>query len=164
MAGVEPDEHWRAVLRLADRGLVDAVETNDSLDGVKLSLLGEEVLSETPTDPLEPAAADLLIGNLLQAAVVAGNVLDAHLKALANARGVVLLDGRGRAKSLGPLNDEFKRDGVYGEAQRTDVQAWLAVRNAAVHNRADEVDADRLRRMVDGVRSFIERVPARAAS
>lgn len=158
MGGVAPDAYWAAVMYLLESGLIDARLIDGGIADVRLSFAGEATLSGTPQDPLEVAEADLRQGNLVQAAAYVGNLLDRELKELAIRYELQLRDDRGREKLLGPLNDELKRAGAYGEIDRAYVQGWLAVRNAAVHNRVDEIDPMHVQTMIEGMRSFVTRL------
>jgi hypothetical protein len=94
------------------------------------------------------------------AAVVAGSVLEEHLRKLAVKHSVSLLDGKGRSKSVEVVGVELRNAGSFNEMERKSVTAWYAQRTEAAHGRFDELVSEEVVRMIDGVRDFIVRHPA----
>ncbi len=58
------------------------------------------------------------------------------------------------------MNMELKREGVYNEAQRKQVSAWMGLRNSAAHGDYGGYDKQQVRLLIDGVRDFILKHPA----
>ncbi|HEX7290957.1 MAG TPA: hypothetical protein VF250_07505 [Conexibacter sp.] len=94
------------------------------------------------------------------AAVVAGSVLEEHLRKLAGKHGVDLIEANGRAKSVEVLGVDLRKAQAITEVQRKSVTAWYAQRTEAAHGRADALTPSEVERMIDGVRDFVARHPA----
>ncbi len=58
------------------------------------------------------------------------------------------------------MNIELKREGVYNEAQRKQVSAWMGLRNSAAHGDYGDYDKQQVRLLIDGVRDFMLKYPA----
>ncbi len=93
------------------------------------------------------------------AAVIAGSVLEEHLRKLAEKNGVPITAG-GHPKKADTLNAELAKKTVYNKLEQKSVTAWLGLRNDAAHGSYDEYDATQVRLMVDNVRAFLSRFPA----
>lgn len=94
------------------------------------------------------------------AAVVAGSVLEEHLRKLAAKHQLDVSDDRGRPKSVDALSIELRNARAFSELQRKSVTTWYAQRNEAAHGRFDGLVAAEVERMIDGVRDFVGRYPA----
>jgi hypothetical protein len=94
------------------------------------------------------------------AAVVAGSVLEEHVRQLARRNDIATEDGRHRPRSFEDLTVDLRKKPVFGEPQRKIITGWYALRTAAAHGRYDEVDAADVTRMIDGIRDFMVRYPA----
>lgn len=94
------------------------------------------------------------------AAVVAGSVLEEHLRKLALKHGVNTLDHNDRSKSVDRLGVELRDAAVVSEVQRKTVVAWYAQRSEAAHGRFDQLVDGEVERMIDGVRDFVSRQTA----
>ncbi len=94
------------------------------------------------------------------AAVVAGSVLEEHLRKLADKRDIPLSDNRERPKSVERLTVDLRQAGQFTEVQRKNVQARYGQRTAGAHGHADQLEAREVERMIDSVRDFIARHPA----
>ena len=99
-------------------------------------------------------------GFLGPAAVVAGSVLEEHLRKLADKHKIARLDARRKPKSAETLSVELRKAGAFTELQRKSLQAWYAQRNAAAHVPGDPMVEPELDRMIDGIRDFVARHPA----
>lgn len=94
------------------------------------------------------------------AAVMAGSVLEEHLRKLATKRAIAIRDNKDRPKSVEILGIELRNDGAFSEVQRKSVVAWYALRTEAAHGRIESLPEAEVERMVDAVRDFIGRHPA----
>jgi len=99
------------------------------------------------------------------AAVIAGGVLEEHIRALATKFNIPI--GRQSKNGLIPksaadLNNEIYKNGAYAQTDRSLVQGWLDLRNEAAHNKPvfKKRTEDEVSSMIQGVRSLISRVPA----
>jgi hypothetical protein len=91
------------------------------------------------------------------AAVVAGSVLEEHLRKLADKSGIDRVDDKGRPKSVETLGVELRNQGVFSEVQRKSITAWYAQRTEAAHGRGDALIPAEVERMIDGIRDFVAR-------
>jgi hypothetical protein len=87
------------------------------------------------------------------AAILARIVVEDRLKRMAKQAGC--LDDSQKWKPASELNGCLKKKGQYGEPQRSDIQAWLAVGNSAAHGKFDEYDPEKVRIMLDGIEHFL---------
>jgi hypothetical protein len=98
------------------------------------------------------------------AAVIAGSSLEAHMRRLALKHGVPLTYAdpkRGdQPKKLEVLNADLVRAEAYDKDEQKQVSAWLGTRNAAAHGHYEKVNAEVVKLMIHGVRSFLARYPA----
>ncbi|MEA2250186.1 MAG: hypothetical protein QOG70_428 [Solirubrobacteraceae bacterium] len=94
------------------------------------------------------------------AAVIAGSVLEEHLRKLAAKLALTLKNDRGRDISAETLGVDLRKAGAITEVQRKRVVAWYAIRNEAAHNVEHSIDRVDVERMIDGVRGFVARHPA----
>jgi len=119
-------QRWIALHRLMDAGLVGGDASGSSgVANVRVTLRGRDVLSPAANDPLADADIACNQGNKEKATIAAvENALAHRLKQLAALHGVATTDGRGAPKKLAVLNTELKAAGVYGEAERTQVDAY----------------------------------------
>jgi hypothetical protein len=93
------------------------------------------------------------------AAVIAGTVLEEHTRALANRSGIPLTNGK-RTRSEDELLIDLVKAHLFSETQRKIAASWYGIRNSAAHGDYANVLADDVRRMIDGIRDFMNRFPA----
>lgn len=120
----------------------------------------EERVREGVFDDLLESAEHILTIHPAPAAVLAGSVLEEHVRALARAREIDLVDAKERPRSFEHLSEDLVRHGLFGQSQRKTVAAWYAQRTEAAHGHFENVIADDVPRMIAGVRDFITRHPA----
>lgn len=94
------------------------------------------------------------------AAVIAGSVLEEHLRKLSGRTGVAATKPDGKPKKADTLNSELRAAGAYNQLEQKAVVAWLDLRNKAAHGEYDEYDHQQVARLIDDVRSFLLRHPA----
>lgn len=98
------------------------------------------------------------------AAVLAGGVLEEHLRKLCGKHNVPTIGNDGKPRKASALNaDLYSHGNVYSNAERAEIEGWQNRRNSAAHGEADfdtRHDAADIRRMIDGVRSVIVKYPA----
>jgi hypothetical protein len=108
--------------------------------------------------------AEHIAANIMAApaAVLAGSVLEDHVRKLAVANEIDVLDDEGRPRKFEQLTIELRgHEGArISEAQRKQLAAWYAVRTDAAHGHFDNVVDDDVARMIDGIRDFMLRHPA----
>lgn len=98
------------------------------------------------------------------AAVLAGGVLEEHLRKLCAKHGIDVesTDGSGKVhpKRADAMNTDLRKAGVYGQNDQKQVTAWLGIRNSAAHAKHDEFDEAQVTNLIMGVRTFVSRFPA----
>jgi hypothetical protein len=153
--GVSPDNGWGLVQAV---GVVQALR-DDVAAGFTRSF--EELIhADVFADFLE--MADELQGKGYKdpAAVLAGSVLEEHLRKLAVRSGVATTDASGKPIKADRLNADLARVPVYGKLEQKSVTAWLDLRNKAAHGEYTEYDHAQVAALIQGVRDFMIRNPA----
>jgi hypothetical protein len=135
----------RALRRDYDAGYLGSVQ----------SLVRAEVFA----DFLEMAEHLLAQGYKDPAAVLAGSVLEEHLRSLCDGRGIPS-KASGKPKKADSMNADLASADVYNKLDQKSVTAWLDLRNKAAHGHYDEYTADQVGNMLSGVREFAARVAA----
>lgn len=93
------------------------------------------------------------------AAVLAGGVLEEHLRKLCKKHGIATI-ANGKPKKADTMNSELRAAGCYGLNEQKQIVAWLGIRNSAAHAKYDEFDEDQVRTMIDGLRGFTSKFAA----
>jgi hypothetical protein len=97
------------------------------------------------------------------AAVMAGGVLEEHIRQLCNKHGITttFTDAKGdvRPKKLDVMNADLAKAGAYGANDQKQVTAWAGIRNSAAHAKPHEYTHEQVVSMVQGIRSFLSRNP-----
>ena len=98
------------------------------------------------------------------AAVLAGGVLEEHLRKLAQKNGLAIeyADSSGvlRPIKADRLNNDLKASNVYSALEHKNIVAWLELRNKAAHGKYVEYDAAHVDLLLRGIRDFLVRYPA----
>jgi hypothetical protein len=94
------------------------------------------------------------------AAVIAGSVLEEHLRKLASNSGVTVSDSGGRPVKADKLNSDLARLNVYNKLEQKNITAWLDLRNKAAHGKYGEYDDAQVAALIRDVRDFMIRHPA----
>jgi hypothetical protein len=118
------------------------------------------VASELFSDFLEMSAHLLEQGYKDAAAVLAGGALEEHLRQLAAASGVPIVEekeGKEVARKANTLNSELRRIDRISLLDNKSVASWLDLRNNAAHGKYDQFTAAQVSNMISGVRDFIAR-------
>jgi hypothetical protein len=150
-------------------GTVDAYAA-DALSGILLALradfqdgymrtIEELVHAELFADFLD--MADELVGKGYKAAaaVVAGSVLEEHLRKLAGVHGVSTKAGSGHKKA-DTINADLVKASAYNKLEQKNVTAWLGLRNDAAHGKYGNYDQKQVEALIRDVRDFATRHPA----
>jgi hypothetical protein len=93
------------------------------------TLLEAEVFS----DLLEQAEELQQAGYKDAAAVLAGGVLEKHLRSMCARRGIGLLKTNGKHKMINDMNDELAKAGAYNALKKKQITAWADLRNNSAH-------------------------------
>lgn len=91
------------------------------------------------------------------AAVLAGSVLEEHLRNLAQKNGVAITNADGDPLKASRLNDALKAAGAYSNLEHKSVIAWLDLRNDAAHGKYENYDAKQVASLIRDVRDFMIR-------
>lgn len=94
------------------------------------------------------------------AAVIAGSVLEEHLRKLAARTGIEAEKLDGSPKKADTLNAELAKADAYNKLVQKSVTAWLDLRNKAAHGEYDEYDHQQVAALIRDVLDFTTRHPA----
>ncbi len=124
----------------------------DAIAGGELLAFASDVVSDVFADMLEMAEHMFTTPGYhpAAAAMLCGAVLENTLKRLCDAKGIP----RNR-DGIDTLNTKLHAAGVYNAFTRDSVTAWRRPRNDADHGDFDQVHANDVRSMLDGVRKFV---------
>lgn len=120
----------------------------------------ELVHADVFTDFLDMADYLISEGNYKDAAaVLAGGVLEEHLRQLCRKHQIAITAGR-HPKKASKMNDELSQLSVYSRAEWRSVQAWLDLRNDPAHGKYGHHATEQVKAMIQGIRDFSVRHPA----
>ncbi len=111
-------------------------------------------------DFLEMASELLKKGYKDPAAVVAGSVLEEHIRKLAMRNQLALLESTGKPKKFDALSIELVKVQQISEPQRKIIAGWYGQRSEAAHGNYNNVIGSEVGRMIEGIRDFMVRFPA----
>jgi len=94
------------------------------------------------------------------AAVIAGGVLEQHLRKLCLNHGVPTSDPKGKNLMTNAMNAALAKQGAYGKIDQQQITAWAAIRNEAAHGNFAKYQQEAVELMIAGIRDFISRNPA----
>ena len=106
--------------------------------------------------------AEFLLGEGFKdaAAVMAGGVLESHLRQLCIKHGINVLDSTGKPRKAAQFNDDLYKARVYSMVDQKSITAWLDIRNKAAHAKYQEYTKDHISIMILGIKGFIAHRPA----
>ena len=108
------------------------------------------------SDFLEMAEYFLQEGYRHPAAVMAGGVLEEHLRKLCAKHGVTVPP----KPKLDTMNADLAKAVAYNKNDQKQVTAWAGLRNDAAHGNYTNYGDNEIKLMVAGIRDFISRNPA----
>ncbi|MFJ5041982.1 hypothetical protein [Streptomyces parvulus] len=120
----------------------------------------ELVHADTHSDYLEMAETLLASGYKDPATVITGTSLEVHIRTLCAKHGVDTELPSGASKKADVMNADLKKAGVYNEARKKQITAWMDLRNKAAHGEYTSYDEHQARMFIDGVRDFMLKYPA----
>ncbi|WP_437631082.1 hypothetical protein [Sorangium sp. So ce854] len=94
------------------------------------------------------------------AAVIAGSVLEEHLRKLCIKHAIPTVDAKGVHKKAAVMNSELRACGAYDKNDEKSVTAWLGTRNDAAHGNYAKYLAQQVNLLIASIRDFIARAPA----
>ncbi len=125
-----------------------------------LETITELIHADLFVDFLEMAVHLIEQGYKDPAAVIAGSVLEEHLRKLCDKNGIDVKKPDGTPKKADTLNSELAGVNVYSKLDQKNVTAWLDLRNKAAHGHYSEYTKDQVALLIQSVRDFITRNPA----
>ena len=123
-----------------------------------------EIESEVAVDYLQQA--ELLMDDKedakyshIPAAVLTGAVLEKSLRTLCEKQEppIDINNENSKPKKAQRMLDDLKKAGVFTSIEAKQVEAWLAIRNAAAHGKDDEFARPDVASMIHGVTDFLAR-------
>ena len=162
--------HRTAVDGIVEKHGVTVALTIADLAGILLALrsdylagylddIQELVHASVFADFLEMADHLLNEGYKDPAAVLAGGVLEEHLRKLCEKNGIDT-ESAGSPKKADMLTSQLTEAGAYEKLDQKSVTAWLDLRNKAAHANYDEYAKEQVASMTQGIRDFLTRHPA----
>jgi len=91
------------------------------------------------------------------AAVLAGGVLEEHLRKLCLKNGISTQKVDGSPKKSDALNSELAAGNAITKLDQKNVTAWLGLRNSAAHGNYTNYTKDQVALLISGVRDFLTR-------
>lgn len=140
------------------RGTLRALRTD--YDAGYLQSAVELIHADIFADFLEMADHLVQQGYKDAAAVVAGSVLEEHLRKLCLKHNISVLKPDGSPKKADTLNSDLAAADVYSKLDLKNVTAWLGLRNDAAHGKYSEYTKEQAALMIRSVRDFASRYPA----
>lgn len=128
----------------------------DDVDAGRLRNLKNLVRAEVFVGFLEQAEYLLSEGFHLPAAVLAGAVLEDHLRKLCDKHKIA----RPPKPKLETMNVELCKAGAYNSLKQKQVTAWAAVRNNAAHGKPEQFTAADVKSLINDVLRFIDEFAA----
>ncbi len=136
------------------RGILSALRGD--YDAGRLQSFEELIHADLFSDFLEMAEYFLDEGYKDPAAVIAGGVLEEHLRKLCGKHGVTI----SAKPKLDTMNADLAKSGAYSKNDQKQVTAWAGLRNDAAHGNYSNYGPAEVKLMVAGIRDFISRNPA----
>lgn len=124
-----------------------------------LESLAELIHADMFGDLLEMAGYLSEQGYKDPAAVIAGTVVEQHLRNLCTKHGISVEQG-GRPKKADTMNSELGGADVYSKLDQKSVTAWMDLRNKAAHGKYSEYTNDQVALLIQSIRDFVSRNPA----
>ncbi|MXY81314.1 MAG: hypothetical protein F4Y91_04415 [Gemmatimonadetes bacterium] len=133
----------------------------EELAGGWLATTKELISAEIFSDFLEMAQHLLDEGYKDPAAVMAGSVLEEHLRQLCQKHDIsteITRQGRPKSKKADALNADLTKKQVYNRLDQKNVTAWLDLRNKAAHGKYQEYTEKQVSLMLQSLSDFMVRV------
>jgi hypothetical protein len=139
------------------RGIVEGAV--NLIRGNRLVGLVDSIRVETESELLDQAEQLRSKSYLAAAAVIAGGTLEVHLRRLCD-KNTIAFSGNGSISAYKQALDQSRNSGkeIISSIASGHVDAWGKLRNAAAHQPDKfESSADEVRRMIEGIREFVDR-------
>lgn len=148
--------------RDAEEGLAILEAIREEISGGWLSTIKNLVASEFFADFITMAEHLLETNYKDPAAVVAGSVLEEHLRQLCIKNELDVedeRDGRMSPRKADRLNTDLAKSDVYNKLDQKSITAWLDLRNNAAHGKYEAYSNDQVKQMINGIIGFVARNP-----
>lgn len=132
----------------------------DDIEAGWLSTVEELVHADTFSNFLDMSQELLEKGYRDAAAVIAGAVLEAHLRSLCSKHSLPTMRDDGSNLKAEALNSDLRKANVYASHQQKLVAAWQDLRNRAAHGEYGEYDDTDVRHQLMGIRNLLLAYPA----
>ena len=149
---------WDGYLVLSLGGILGALKSD--YEAGYIHTVEELVHGAVFDDFLEMAKELLDKGYKDSAIVIAGSVLEEHIRKIALRNNLAIIGTNGSQKKFDTLIIEFVKSQIINEPQRKILAAWYSQRNEAAHGNYSNVIASEVGRMIEGIRDFMVRLPA----
>lgn len=136
------------------RGILSALRAD--YDAGRLQSFEELIHADVFSDFLEMAQYFLDEGYKDPAAVIAGGVLEEHLRKLCGKHGITLPP----KPNLNTMNTDLAKTAAYTKNDQQQVITWARYRNDAAHGHYSNYTDSEIKLMAAGIRDFISRNPA----
>lgn len=144
-----------------EAGIAIMEAIRDEISGGWLFSVKNLITAEIFADFMEMAEHLLAEGYKDPAAVMAGSVLEEHLRQLCLRNQIEIeVDSKGKMKpkKADRLNSELSQAEVFGKLDQKAVTTWLDLRNKAAHGKYNEYTAEQVQNMIHGITEFVARV------
>ena len=141
------------------RGILSAAR--EELAGGWLTTTKGLISAEIFSDFLEMAQHLLEEGYKDPAAVMAGSVLEKHLRQLCQKHSIpteITKQDRPQPKKADALNSDLAKKEVYNRLDQKNVTAWLDLRNKAAHGKYEDYTKEQVALMLQSLSDFMVRV------
>ena len=145
----------------AENGIAILQAIRSEIEGGWLFTLKGLVAAELFSDFLEMAEHLIDNGYKDPAAVMAGSVLEEHLRQLCLKNAIDIeetKDGHPFPKKADRLNADLTKSEIYSKLDQKLITAWLDLRNKAAHGKYAEYTEEQVRQLLSGVTEFMARV------
>ncbi|RRV23006.1 hypothetical protein EGJ23_19165 [Pseudomonas sp. o96-267] len=147
----------------AEHGLAIVKSIRDEIAGGWLFTIRGLIAAEVFANFLEMAEHLLESGYKDPAAVMAGSVLEEHLRQLCKKNAIPIGEQKNDKqlpKKADRLNAELTASTAYSKLDQKQITAWLDLRKNAAHGNYSAYTAEQVAQLLVGVTNFMVRIPA----
>lgn len=143
------------------RGIGILTAAEKELQGDWLETTSGAISRDVLTDLLRQARAQLEEKNLRAATIIAGAVLEKHLRDICLANGIKIhneIQNKAVTKKGLQLTGEAYKRKIYDRQENKEVIIWLELYNKAAEAKGDDIQADQVKTMIGGVLSLLTKI------
>lgn len=143
------------------RGIGILTAAKRELQGDWLETTSGTISSDTLMDMIQLARMQLDQNNIGAAAIIAGTILEKHLRNICLARGVAVnneIQGKVIPKKGLQLTGEAYKKKVYGRKENKEIISWLELSNTAATGIHDALKAAEVKKMLGGIVSLLRSI------